>query len=153
MTLKTIIRSFFSAQLSFLRPRTSDSTKCGSADPGTHLFKVGILNVFKVGPRVSFLAYSRNPLRGRRMCTAYALLIITLALSPLSLQASKALNISVTQGKVEPLRIAITDMQGADSYLTQIGKEISNIVANDLESSGMFRPLNKHSFLEKKPIR
>jgi len=56
---------------------------------------------------------------------------------------------TVTQGIVEPIRIAIMDVQGTDSYLTQLGKEISDVITNDLSGSGLFRPLSKSSFIQK----
>ena len=51
--------------------------------------------------------------------------------------------IDITKGNVEPLPIAIMDFQG--------GKEAQDIVAvitNDLQSSGLFKPINKAAFIQ-----
>lgn len=74
---------------------------------------------------------------------------VILALGLHSSLWAEALKISVTQGKVEPLRIAVIDMRGDDAYLKQLGKEIASIVENDLQGSGLFRALSKGSFIQK----
>lgn len=73
------------------------------------------------------------------------LFIFALALAPFSARAD--LKIAVTQGRVEPMPIAITAFAG-DGANAQIGSQISDIVSRDLESSGLFRPLNPASFIQ-----
>jgi TolB protein len=50
-----------------------------------------------------------------------------------------------SQGTIAPIPIAIPDFMGDDP---QLAAEISNVVSGDLERSGLFRPLNRASFLE-----
>ena len=68
---------------------------------------------------------------------------------PISLFGSNPLQITITQGKVEPIKIAMMDIHGTDSYLIQLGKEISSTIETDLSGSGLFRPLKRQSFLQK----
>ncbi|MFI0842575.1 Tol-Pal system beta propeller repeat protein TolB [Mesorhizobium sp. IMUNJ 23232] len=53
--------------------------------------------------------------------------------------------IDVNKGVVEPLPIAITDFLSGDGT----GSEISQIVAADLQRSGLFAPIDKGAFIEK----
>ena len=62
--------------------------------------------------------------------------------------AQAALKIDITRGNVEPLPIAIQDFQGKDSNSNEIGRQITEVIAKDLESSGLFRPINSAAFLE-----
>ncbi len=63
--------------------------------------------------------------------------------------ASAALKVDVTQGNVEPLPIAIPDFLGGQPAGSSAGRDIANVVRNDLERSGLFRPLNPASYIEK----
>ena len=49
------------------------------------------------------------------------------------------------QGTVAPIPIAVPEFLGDDP---QMANEISNVVQGDLERSGLFRPLNRASFLD-----
>lgn len=52
-------------------------------------------------------------------------------------------DIEITDGHIEPIPIAIPDFGGAPPY----GTDIALVVASDLESSGLFLPLDRVSFL------
>jgi Tol biopolymer transport system component len=54
--------------------------------------------------------------------------------------------ITITEGNVEPSPIAITDFIGPDGQATDIGREIAGIISDDLEGSGLFRPLSQAAF-------
>jgi TolB protein len=60
-------------------------------------------------------------------------------------QGQAALRVDVTQGNLQPLPIAIPDFVGA----TTGGSNVADVVRADLESSGLFRPLDQKSFLDK----
>jgi TolB protein len=61
------------------------------------------------------------------------------------LPAAAALQVRVDQGVTEPIPIAIPDFLGA----TPQGKDIAGVVRADLERSGLFKPLDPASFIEK----
>jgi TolB protein len=61
------------------------------------------------------------------------------------LPARAVLEIDVNKGVVEPLPIAVTDFQSADSA----GADIANVITADLKRSGLFAPIDKGAFIEK----
>ena len=78
----------------------------------------------------------------RKVIALFALLAV---MAPSAARAE--LKIAVTQGRVEPMPIAISAFVG-DGQNGAVGKQISDIVSQDLESSGLFRPLNPTSFIQ-----
>ncbi|MCH9764400.1 MAG: Tol-Pal system beta propeller repeat protein TolB [Alphaproteobacteria bacterium] len=74
-----------------------------------------------------------------------AALVAALSIALLG-EASAQLQGRQTQGTIEPIPIALPVFSGADPQMTAA---IADVVSNDLERSGLFRPLNRASFLEK----
>ncbi len=73
-----------------------------------------------------------------------------LALSPLLLAprpAAAELRIDITRGKVEPMPIAIPPFAGSGGA-GGVGHDIAQVVSADLESSGLFRPLDPRGFIQ-----
>lgn len=66
----------------------------------------------------------------------------------ISFEASAALKIDITQGKVEPMPIAISEFYDLSGSTSSMGSQIRNVIENDLRSSGIFRPIDKDAFLE-----
>lgn len=58
------------------------------------------------------------------------------------------LTIDITKGKVAPVPIAIVDFQGSDSMTEQMGKDISGVVRNDLQGSGLFQSISPSAFIQ-----
>jgi TolB protein len=86
-------------------------------------------------------------LLSRTLCgvaAAYAFMLC-LAVGP----ASAQLEIDITRGHIEPLPIAITSFHGPMDAEQQIGADIASVVSNDLKNSGLFRPLDPRSFLQR----
>ena len=78
------------------------------------------------------------------MMTAFSrvtFLILTLVL-PLATPfwASAQETITITEGSVEPTPIAIANFTGLDGLPSDVGRTIAEVISNDLEDSGMFRP-------------
>jgi len=83
------------------------------------------------------------------LSTLRTLFIAALFLAPIVTSPAYALmNIDITKGTTEPLPIAVTDLSGGAEG-SQIGADISRVIAADLERSGLFRPIDKASFIEK----
>ncbi|MBU6236029.1 MAG: Tol-Pal system protein TolB [Alphaproteobacteria bacterium] len=61
--------------------------------------------------------------------------------------AHAELKIAVTQGRVEPMPVAISAFVG-DGANAQIGQQMTDIISHNLEGSGLFRPLNPASFVQ-----
>lgn len=63
--------------------------------------------------------------------------------------ALAALHIDITSGNVQPVPIAVNDLSSDEPNASQLGRDISNVVAADLERSGLFRPIDKAAFIER----
>ncbi|MHA1597979.1 MAG: Tol-Pal system beta propeller repeat protein TolB [Alphaproteobacteria bacterium] len=62
--------------------------------------------------------------------------------------AAAELRIDITRGTSEPMPIAITDFNGASAAEKKFGREIAGVIADDLERSGLFQPLDARSFIQ-----
>ncbi len=75
----------------------------------------------------------------------FAVVLSTLGTVP---PAHAVLEVDVTKGKVEPLPIALPDFLGASPAEQKYGTDIVTVIGNNLERSGLFRPLPQASFIE-----
>lgn len=80
----------------------------------------------------------------RIICGAFAL-ALTLASAP----AYASLQVKLDEGVVQPIPIAITDFFGASPSDQKTAAQVAGIVRGDLERSGLFSPVDPHSFIEK----
>jgi TolB protein len=80
----------------------------------------------------------------RSACSLLAALF-SLFLSP---QASAQLEIDITQGIVEPLPIAVSELYGSTPEAAQLGRDIADVVSADLASSGLLRPIDRRAFIQ-----
>ncbi|HXC55989.1 MAG TPA: Tol-Pal system beta propeller repeat protein TolB [Rhizomicrobium sp.] len=71
------------------------------------------------------------------------------ALLALCAPASAALQVDVNQGNVQPLPIAIPDFAAPNTADAAVAQGIAKVVRSDLDRSGLFRPLDPKSFIEK----
>ncbi|MGH6865560.1 MAG: Tol-Pal system beta propeller repeat protein TolB [Methyloceanibacter sp.] len=62
--------------------------------------------------------------------------------------ARAVVELDITQGTIQPLPIAIPDFAGDGSIDPQVAREISDVVANDLRSSGLFIPIDRGAFIQ-----
>jgi TolB protein len=73
-------------------------------------------------------------------------LITGLAASPLLASAARAeLVVPIDRANFEPMPIAIPDLQGEGD----LGARVAAVIANDLQRSGVFAPIDKKAFIEK----
>ncbi|MEZ5930713.1 MAG: Tol-Pal system beta propeller repeat protein TolB [Alphaproteobacteria bacterium] len=59
-----------------------------------------------------------------------------------------ALDIDITEGVIEPLPIAISELYGQNPESQKLGSDIADVVSADLERSGLFRPLDRRAFIQ-----
>lgn len=76
--------------------------------------------------------------------------IVAAVLAALPLPAGAELRVDITRGVVEPVPIAITTFTG-EGAAAAFGRDVSQVVADDLERSGLFRLIDPKSFLEPQP--
>ena len=58
------------------------------------------------------------------------------------------LELTLSQGTVKPTPIAITNLYSADSSLEKLGENISSVVSDNLERSGLFISIDKKAFIQ-----
>ena len=56
--------------------------------------------------------------------------------------------IDITGGKIEPLPIAISEFFGETPAALELGRKMADVVSADLESSGLFRPVDRRAFIQ-----
>ncbi len=61
--------------------------------------------------------------------------------------AQAEVHIDITHGQSQPLPIAIPPFPGVGPG-AQIGSDVAGVVSADLERSGLFKPLDPHSFIQ-----
>ncbi len=75
--------------------------------------------------------------------------LILFALTTFSiLPANAELRIDITQGSVNPMPIAVADFNGKSAKEQKFGREISRVIAKDLERSGLFTAIDRKSFIQ-----
>ncbi|MBU6476118.1 MAG: Tol-Pal system protein TolB, partial [Alphaproteobacteria bacterium] len=77
----------------------------------------------------------------------YVLAVFAILVFGCATPARADLKIDVTRGEVNPLPIAIPDFSGSVSDNPQLGQELVQVISHDLDSSGLFRALDKNSFI------
>ena len=71
-----------------------------------------------------------------------------LALVAFASAASAQLVVDVTEGHLDPLPIAVPDFVGEPGLAQERGADIASVVAADLQSSGLFAPIDEEAFIE-----
>ncbi len=69
--------------------------------------------------------------------------LIVLGMALAAGTAHAELRIDIRSGNVQPLPIAVTDLYGSE-----VGAEIAGVIAGDLQSSGLFAPIDKGAFIQ-----
>jgi TolB protein len=70
-------------------------------------------------------------------------------LSALPLLSARAdLRVDITRGQVEPMPVAIADLYGETAEASDLGVKISQVIARNLERSGLFRPIDSRAFIQ-----
>ena len=83
-------------------------------------------------------------LRLRSGLVAFVLGCLMLA----SVPAYAQLEVDVTTGSSNPLPIAVTRFIGSGNDAT-VGANIAEVIAADLERSGLFKPINENAFIQR----
>ena len=59
-----------------------------------------------------------------------------------------ALEVTLTQGTVKPTPIAITNFFSSENDTVKIGKNISSVISDNLQRSGLFSPIDQKAFIQ-----
>jgi len=80
---------------------------------------------------------------------AKQLLVSLFIFLSLTFQAQGELQINVTEGTFKPVPIAITPFDGgSDPELAKAGKEITDVIMNDLQSCGLFQVVDPAAYIQ-----
>ena len=60
---------------------------------------------------------------------------------------AQTLRLDITSGQVAPIPIAIAEFTGPDGLPTSVGRQISQIISDDLQSSGQFKSVDSAAFI------
>jgi len=74
--------------------------------------------------------------------------LAAISLACISLPSQAALQVDITGGQVEPMPIALPVFVTGSDGAEQTGADITQVIANNLENSGLFRPLPPQSYIE-----
>jgi len=61
---------------------------------------------------------------------------------------SHSLEVTLTQGTIKPTPIAVTNFYSKDDHTLKTGKNISMVISDNLERSGLFKPIERKSFIQ-----
>ena len=64
-------------------------------------------------------------------------------------EAAAVLRLDVTQGNVQPLPIALPSFVGGGAADTEVARNVSQVISNNLKRSGLFAPIDPAAFIEK----
>jgi TolB protein len=66
-----------------------------------------------------------------------------------SQRAAAVLKLDVTQGNIQPIPIAIPDFIGVATRDPALGRNVSQIIASNLQRSGFFAPIDQAAYIER----
>lgn len=84
-------------------------------------------------------------LRTAKFCIKLPGLLFLLALS---LPVAAEIRVDIKRGNVKPLPVAVTAFSGITAAEGKIGADMSSVISSNLERSGLFRPLDRRSFIQ-----
>tara|TARA_Y100000590_G_C15302080_1_gene856747 strand:- start:28 stop:459 length:432 start_codon:yes stop_codon:yes gene_type:complete len=60
----------------------------------------------------------------------------------------QALEVTLTEGSIKPTPIAVTDFFSEDKKNLKLGKNVTNVISDNLERSGLFLPIDPKTFFQ-----
>ena len=64
---------------------------------------------------------------------------------------SQTLRLDITEGQIAPISVAVADFTGLDGTPSDVGRQISQVIADDLVSSGLFSAIDSACLLYTSP--
>jgi len=71
------------------------------------------------------------------------------ALIGLSGAAFAQVRVSVEDGHLNPMPIAVVDFLGSNAAAEQVGRDVAGVIRTNLDRSGLFRPIPANAFIER----
>ena len=77
-------------------------------------------------------------------------ILLTIVFAAAALPAfAQRVTIDITQGNVDPMPVAAPDFLGADDQTVALGRDITGVIMNDLDRSGLFQVIDQRAYIEK----
>ncbi len=87
-----------------------------------------------------------------RWFTSFHTIAVALFVTAASVTVALAqVQIDITRGRVEPMPIAVVNFSGNETDANRIGRDLSAVISNNLERSGLFRPIDRDAFIQSLP--
>ncbi len=83
-----------------------------------------------------------------RLKTAAAVCLLAAMATVVSAPAFALIEIDITQGQIEPMPIALPSFE-ADGGDPKLARDMTGVISGDLKRSGLFKPLDPASFIQK----
>lgn len=83
-----------------------------------------------------------------KSCLTFVYFCMVSSLCLWIVEAEAQLSVDITRGYVAPLPIAVPDFVGRQPDEQVIGSDIAKVIADNLERSGLFNPLDKSAFIQ-----
>ena len=64
-----------------------------------------------------------------------------------STASSQTLRLDITEGQIAPIPVAVADFTGLDGVPSDVGRQISQVISDDLVSSGLFTAIDSAAFI------
>lgn len=64
-----------------------------------------------------------------------------------STASSQTLRLDITEGQIAPIPVAVADFTGLDGVPSDVGRQISQVISDDLISSGLFTAIDSAAFI------
>lgn len=78
------------------------------------------------------------------------LILLSLVAALIAAPAAYArVTIDITQGNVDPMPIAVPNFLGGDEGAQNLGRDITGVIMNDLDRSGLFQVIDQRAYIEK----
>ena len=61
--------------------------------------------------------------------------------------SSQTLRLDITEGQIAPIPVAVADFTGLDGVPSDVGRQISQVISDDLISSGLFTAIDSAAFI------
>ncbi|TNE58767.1 MAG: Tol-Pal system protein TolB [Alphaproteobacteria bacterium] len=78
-----------------------------------------------------------------------AILVALFGLLLAPVRAEEPLHVDITEGRVDPLPIAVPDFIGKDRREISAGSSLASVITNNLKRSGLFQPIDPRAFIER----
>jgi TolB protein len=89
---------------------------------------------------------SSSPLLSRRVVLGSGAAAVAVGSIAPPVQAQ--VRIDITKGQVQPMPIAVSPFTGAQPQDSRIGQDMTNVIASNLERSGLFKPIDSKAYIQ-----